>query len=119
MVKATGYKWRKARLVLTSTDPSYSEKLAHIRSILSSLQPDEAFFSIDEYGPFAIKKKPGLTLAPAGVHPTIPQWQKSRGYLILTAALELSGNSGHSFLQHEKEYSRNDSHDGGFGRSIP
>jgi transposase len=102
MVKAAGYKWRKAKIVLTSTDPSYIEKLAHIRSILSSLQPDEAFFSIDEYGPFAIKTKPGRTLAPPGVHPTVPQWQKSRGCLIVTAALELSGNQVTHFYSAKK-----------------
>ncbi len=31
-------------VVLTSNDPTYKEKLARIRSILSNLQPDEAFF---------------------------------------------------------------------------
>src|SRR5260370_11816684 len=92
MVKAAGYKWRKAKIVLTSNDPTYKEKLAHIRCILSNLQPDEAFFSIDEYGPFAIKAKPGRTLSPAGVQPTVPQWQQSRGCLIMTPALQLSGN---------------------------
>ena len=92
MIKAAGYKWRNAKIVLTSNDPTYKEKLARIRYILSSLQPDEAFFSIDEYGPFAIKAKPGRTLSAPGVQPTVPQWQKSRGCLIMTAALELSGN---------------------------
>ena len=102
IVKAAGYKWRNARIVLTSTDPCYSEKLAHVRTVLSSLQPNEAFFSIDEYGPFAIKKKPGLTLAPSGTHPTVPQWQKSRGCLILTAALELSSNQVTHFYSTKK-----------------
>jgi transposase len=45
ITKAAGYKWRKARVVLTSNDPDYDEKLTRIRSILSELQPDEAFFS--------------------------------------------------------------------------
>jgi transposase len=102
MIKAAGYKWRKAKIVLTSNDPTYKEKLAHIRYILSNLQPDEAFFSIDEYGPFAIKAKPGRTLSPAGVQPTIPQWQKSRGCLIMTAALELSGNQVTHFYSAKK-----------------
>ena len=61
MIKAAGYKWRKAKIVLTSNDPAYREKLAHIRYILSNPQPDEAFVSVDEYGPFAIKAKPGRT----------------------------------------------------------
>jgi len=67
ITKAAGYKWRKARVVLTSNDPAYSEKLDRVRAILAGLRPDEAFFSIDEYGPFAVKMKPGLTLtAPGG-----------------------------------------------------
>jgi transposase len=39
MIKEAGYKWRKAKIVLTSNDPTYKEKLACIRSILSSLHP--------------------------------------------------------------------------------
>jgi transposase len=92
MIKSAGYKWRKAKIVLTSNDPAYSEKLARIRSILSNLPPGDAFFSIDEFGPFAIKMKPGRMLVPPGFQPTVPQWQKSRGCLIMTAALELSSN---------------------------
>jgi transposase len=102
MIKAAGYKWRKARIVLTSTDPTYMEKLDRIRSILSHLQPDEAFFSIDEYGPFAIKTKPGRMLVAPDVYPTVPQWQKSRGCLIITAALELSGNQVTHFYSAKK-----------------
>ena len=56
---AAGYRWRKARVVLTSSDANYSEKLAHIQAILAELGPREVFFSIDEFGPFAIKMKPG------------------------------------------------------------
>jgi transposase len=102
MIKVAGYRWRKAKVVLTSNDPQYKEKLALIRSILSNLQADEAFFSIDEYGPFAIKMKAGRTLAPPGVQPVVPQWQKSRGCLIMTAALELSGNQVTHFYSAKK-----------------
>jgi transposase len=102
MTKIAGYKWRKAKVLLTSNDPSYIEKLAAIRSILSNLGTDEAFFSIDEYGPFAIKTKPGLRLVPPGVQPTVPQWQKSRGCMIMTAALELSGNQVTHFYSAKK-----------------
>ena len=66
ITKAAGYRWRKARVVLTSTDPDYTEKLDRIRSILSGLRPDEAFFSIDEFGPFAVKMKPGRALERPG-----------------------------------------------------
>jgi transposase len=102
IIKAAGYKWRKAKVVLTSNDPNYKEKLALIHSILSNLQPDEAFFSIDEYGPFSIKMKAGRTLAPPGIQPVVPQYQKSRGCLILTAALDLSGNQVTHFYSAKK-----------------
>jgi transposase len=62
ITKAAGYRWRKARIALTSSDPNYSEKLDRISSILSNLRSDEVFFSIDEFGPFAVKMKPGLML---------------------------------------------------------
>jgi transposase len=56
-----GWKWRLARRVLTSNDPEYREKVDRIKKTLAELGNDEAFFSVDEYGPFAIKKKGGLT----------------------------------------------------------
>jgi hypothetical protein len=74
---------------LTSNDPDYAQKLAHIRSILSQLSSDEAFFSIDEFGPFAVKVTGGRSLMPPGEQRVVPQRQRSKGSLILTAALEL------------------------------
>lgn len=102
IIKAAGYRWRKARVVLTSNDPEYAEKLARIRSILSGLGADEAFFSIDEFGPFAVKAKAGRVLAVPGEMPQVAQWQKSKGCLILTAALELSGNQVTHFYSLKK-----------------
>jgi len=102
IVRTAGYRWRKARVVLTSNDPEFSEKLDRIRSILSELKPDEAFFSIDEYGPFAIKAQPGTTLVGPGEQRVVPQWQKSRGCLILTAAIELSTNQVTHFYSSKK-----------------
>jgi transposase len=43
MIKAAGYKWRKAKVVLASNDPTYKQKLARIRPSYR-LQPNEAFF---------------------------------------------------------------------------
>lgn len=91
-IHKAGFRWRSAKVVLTSTDPHYREKLDHVRSVLSNLDSDELFFSIDEYGPFAVKAKPGRLLAGPGQNPSVPQWQKSKGWLIVTAALELSHN---------------------------
>jgi transposase len=102
ITKAAGYRWRKARVVLTSNDPAFAEKLDRIRTILSGLRPDEAFFSIDEFGPFAVKMKPGLTLTAPGEQRIVPQWQKSRGCLLMTAALELAGNQVTHFYSAKK-----------------
>ena len=102
IIHGAGWKWRKARVVLTSQDPAYREKLAAVQAILSKLAPDEAFFSIDEFGPFAVKMKKGLMLDPPGHHRVVPQWQKSKGCLIMTAALELSGNQVTHFYSDRK-----------------
>jgi transposase len=92
LIKAAGFKWRKAKDVLTSNDPEYHAKVRMIKQILSGLKEDEAFFSIDEYGPFAIKRRGGSKLVAPGEDYVVPQYQKSKGWLILTAALELSRN---------------------------
>jgi hypothetical protein len=92
VIKSTGFKWRKARIVLTSTDADYTQKVDAIKEILADLKSDEAFFSIDEYGPFSIKKRGGRKRVAPNESYLIPQWQKSKGWLILTAALELSTN---------------------------
>ena len=60
------------------------------------------FFSIDEFGPFAVKMKPGRMLVPPDHHRVVPQWQKSRGCLIITAALELSSNQITHFYSKKK-----------------
>jgi hypothetical protein len=75
----------------------------HIRSILAELQENEAFFSIDEFGPFAIRAQGGRTLVGPGEMPTVPQYQKSKGSLIITAALELSNNQITYFYSPRKD----------------
>jgi transposase len=103
ITKAAGYRWRKARKVLTSNDPKYREKVDHILGILADLQENEAFFSIDEYGPFAIRAQGGRVLVGPGEMPSVPQYQKSKGCLIMTAALELSTNQISYFYSPRKD----------------
>ena len=91
-IRAEGYSFRKARRQLTSPDPDFREKLAVITKILSSLGEDEKFFSVDEFGPFSVKMRGGKAYTPKGTIRIVPQWQRSRGSLILTGALELSTN---------------------------
>ena len=80
VIRSTGFSWRKARIVLTSKDPEYAQKVAAIKEILASLQADEAFFSIDEYGRFSIKKKSGRKRVAPDETYVVPQWQKSKGW---------------------------------------
>lgn len=101
-IRKAGYRWRSAKVVLTSNDPDYRQKLERVQSVLTSLRTDERFFSIDEFGPFAIKAKAGRVLAEPGACPSIPQWQKSKGWLIATAALELSSNQVTHFYSRAK-----------------
>jgi len=68
-----------------------------------SLGPKEKFFSVDEYGPFAIKLRGGKSLVGPGEVKTIPQIQKSKGSLIFTAALELSTNQVTHFYSGKKD----------------
>ncbi|HYL11636.1 MAG TPA: IS630 family transposase [Terriglobales bacterium] len=102
IIKDTGFKWRKARVVLTSRDPNYQAKVEMIVKILSELKSDEAFFSIDEFGPFAVKKRGGRKRVAPGEDYTVPQRQKSKGCLIITAALELSRNQVTHFYSDRK-----------------
>ena len=93
----------KAKKVLTSTDPNYRKKLLEITGILSSLKENEKFFSIDEFGPFAVKIQGGKSLVPPGQYKTYPQFQKSKGCLIITGALELSKNQMTHFYSLKKD----------------
>jgi transposase len=103
ITRSAGWRWRKARKVLTSTDPEYRAKVHHIRSILAELQENEAFFSIDEFGPFAIRAQGGRALVGPNEILTVPQYQKSKGSLIMTAALELSRNQITHFYSPRKD----------------
>lgn len=88
--------------MLTSTDPEYREKLQKITEILANLKPDEKFFSIDEFGPFAVKIKGGRAWTKPGQMRSVPQRQKSKWSVIATAALELSTNQITHFYSEKK-----------------
>jgi transposase len=102
IVKRAGYRWRKARIVLTSNDPKFSQKVERIRFILANLTAEEAFFSIDEFGPFAVKAQPGRMLIGPGEQRFVQQWQQSKGSIIVTAAIELASNQVTHFYSLKK-----------------
>jgi len=102
VVRANKYQWRKAKVVLTSNDPEYRTKVDNIKRILSTLRDDERFFSIDEYGPFTVRLMTGRKLCAPDQFPFVPQWQKGRGTIILTGALELRTNQITRFYSEKK-----------------
>jgi transposase len=103
MIRSEGYNFRKTREVLTSNDPLYREKLARITRILRRLGPADRFFSIDEYGPFSVKERGGRRRVRKGEYPTIPQYHDSKGFIIVTAALELASNQVTHFYSGKKD----------------
>ena len=103
MIRNEGYNFRKTRQVLTSNDPDYRHKLKKITAILKRLGPADRFFSVDEYGPFSIKQHGGRKRVRNGEYPTVPQYQVSKGRLIVTAALELSTNQVTHFYSDKKD----------------
>ncbi len=101
-IKVSGFSFRKAKETLTSPDPNFREKLNNITNILSNLTPQQKFFSVDEFGPFAVKIKGGRSYVRNGESKTYPQLQKSKGCIICTAALELSENQITHFYSTKK-----------------
>lgn len=102
VIRNAGVQWKQARVALTSKDPDCRAKLDAIKGTLANLAVDEAFFSIDELGPVAIKMRGGRSLQLRGEVRTVPQWQKSRGSFILTAALDLAQNQITYFFSYRK-----------------
>jgi transposase len=102
-LRQAGFQFRQAKVMLTSPDPKYREKLDQLKSVLARLSPTERFFSIDEYGPAAVKMKPGATFVTKDELKTVKQYQKSKGWYICTAALELSKNQVTHFFSRSKD----------------
>ncbi len=102
IIKAQGYGFWKAKVFLTSNDPDYELKVRKITGILAKLKADEKFFSIDEFGPFAVKMQGGRSYMKTDQVKVVPQFQKSKGVLIVTAALELSENQVTHFYSAHK-----------------
>jgi transposase len=101
-IRESGFSFRKAKETLTSPDPHFREKLNNITNILSNLTSEQKFFSVDEFGPFAVKIKGGRSYVRNGELKTFPQLQRSKGCIICTAALELSENQITHFYSQKK-----------------
>jgi len=102
-LKQEGYTFKKAQRTLTSNDPLFRERLNKVKSVLGSLREDERFFSVDEYGPFALRPKGGYSYSKLNSPKGYNADGKSNGCLICTAAIELSTNQVTHFFSPRKD----------------
>lgn len=102
-LKQRGVRFKRSREILVSTDPQFREKYERLQQVLSNLGPNEKFFSIDEYGPKAIRPKGGRQLVLRGQLPVYHKVDRSKGWFICTCALELSTNQLTWFYSRKKD----------------
>ena len=91
-VREAGYRWNKARRVLTSPDPEYREKVQLLLDTLRSLESTELLFFIDELGPLRVKKYGGRCYVKHGKRATYAQQQAHKGSITLAGALSATTN---------------------------
>jgi transposase len=91
-LRKSGYTMRRARQVLTSSDPDYTAKVETLLQTLRALGKSEMLFFVDELGPLAIKKYGGSMFAKSGEAPVVPQYQNPKGSLALVGALSATTN---------------------------
>ncbi|MBF0646401.1 IS630 family transposase [Desulfuromonas acetoxidans] len=92
VIKDARYTWKRARTMLTSNDPLYRQKVKTLITVLHCLTPNDAFFFIDEAGPWKVKKYGGKVLTAPDQVRTIPEYQPDKGAVYLIAALEAQTN---------------------------
>ena len=102
ILRRAGYRWRKARRVLTSPDPRYHEKVELLLNTLRCLGENEMFFFLDEWGPIQVRKRGGK--AYRNDHATIPRHQVSRGSVSLIARAQRHDKSGNMVLSRIKRF---------------
>jgi len=86
-LRESGYTMRRARRVLTSSDPNYQARVEVILQTLQTLGDTETLFFIDELGPLAVKKHGGRSFVKKGKALVVPQLQTTKGSIVLAGAL--------------------------------
>lgn len=82
-----GYTYRRAKNVLTSSDPQYHKKLHSILETLHSLKEDETFFFVDELGPVRVRRHGGRSYMKRDSIAMVPKIQPNKGSVCLVGAL--------------------------------
>jgi transposase len=91
-LRASGYTMRRARQVLTSSDPDYRTKVELLLHTLRTLADTEMLFFVDELGPVAVRKYGGRSFVKRGNALVVPQIQTSKGSVLLAGALSATTN---------------------------
>ena len=91
-LRSSGYTMRRARQVLTSSDPDYQAKVEILLQLLRTLGDTERLFFVDELGPLAVKKYGGRSFAKKAEALVVPQPQTSKGSVVLAGALSATTN---------------------------
>jgi transposase len=86
-LRESGHTLRRARQVLTSSDPNYRAKVEVLLQTLQTLGDTETLFFIDELGPLAVKKHGGRSFVKKGEALVVPQLQTPKGSIVLAGAL--------------------------------
>jgi len=92
ILKKAGYSLKKAKRVLTSSDPNYREKIELLLITLQTLQPSETLFFIDEVGPMRVKKYGGRIYIKNGDRNYVSTNQTPKGSVIFSASLDATTN---------------------------
>ena len=103
LISRSGYKYKRAKCVLTSPDPDYREKVELLLKTLRGLEENDFFFFIDEMGPLRIKKYGGRGLVRRGDSLTFPQIQGQKGSITMSAALSATKNQVTWLFSHAKD----------------
>ena len=77
---------------MTSPDPNYKEKTQKVLDTLRNLGPKDAFFFVDEAGPWQVKKYGGESLTRKGEVKIVPQFQTPKGRVSFIGALDALKN---------------------------
>ena len=118
ITKAAGYRWRKARVVLTSTDPTYIEKLgSHSLHPLGPAARTRLSFRSTNSAPSPSKQARTYSGAAwsSTACPAVAEVARLHDH---DGSAGVIRQSGHAFLQHEEEHRRDDPHDGGPDRKV-
>jgi transposase len=103
-VSKSGYRFRKAREVLTSPDPDYREKVNLLLNTLHNIKDDELLFFIDELGPLRVRKYGGRTYMKEQAQ-EVARVQQHRGSITLAGALSATANQVSWFFSEAKDTS--------------